>query len=214
MPSRISGCPRRAFSLAMRKSHASASSQPPPRAKPEMAAMVARGMSATALSARRNSCPICSASARVMTSVGASADRNSEISAPAAKIRSPPVTTTAPGGSVAQALGRRRRAARSSSFDSAFTLGLSRRTTATPSVAPLDEHERRRHGRGRYSRSPAAARRPTTGRRARAATSAASVVELGSAGGLGPLVEQRGDDAHELVAAPAPPAGARARPWR
>ena len=34
MPSRISGWPSVAFSLAMRKSHASASSQPPPSAKP------------------------------------------------------------------------------------------------------------------------------------------------------------------------------------
>ena len=43
--------------------------------------------------------PMSSASARVITSSGASAERNSEISAPAAKMRSPPVTTTAPGGS-------------------------------------------------------------------------------------------------------------------
>ncbi|MPM71898.1 hypothetical protein SDC9_118869 [bioreactor metagenome] len=39
MPSPTSGCPNVAFSDAMRISHASASSQPPPRAKPFTAAM-------------------------------------------------------------------------------------------------------------------------------------------------------------------------------
>src|SRR3712207_6876027 len=35
MPSRISGCPKTADSSAIRKSHASASSHPPPRARSE-----------------------------------------------------------------------------------------------------------------------------------------------------------------------------------
>ena len=61
--------------------------------------MVARGMSATALSARRKSWPMSSASARVMTSSGASATGTRRCRRPPAKIRSPPVTTTAPGGS-------------------------------------------------------------------------------------------------------------------
>src|SRR5580698_4075725 len=57
---------------------------------------------------------------------------NSEISAPAAKIRSPPHTTTAPGGSSAN---DSTAAANSSSkpTDSALALGRSRRTKATPS---------------------------------------------------------------------------------
>src|SRR5690606_9770969 len=96
-----------------------------------MAAIVARGMSATALRARRKCCPRASASLREMTRLGSSGARNSEISAPAAKIRSPPVTTTAPGGSS----WRTRAAAsswRSSSVESAFTLPCCRRRTATP----------------------------------------------------------------------------------
>ena len=58
MPSRISGWPKRAPSDATRKSHARASSQPPPRAKPLTAAMVGQGRSATALSARRKAPPM------------------------------------------------------------------------------------------------------------------------------------------------------------
>ena len=61
MPSRISGWPSLAFSLAMRKSQARASSQPPPSAKPEIAAIVARGMAATALSAPQEGWPPSSA---------------------------------------------------------------------------------------------------------------------------------------------------------
>ena len=48
MPRRISGWPNRARSDATRKSHARASSHPPPSATPLTAAIVARGMSATA----------------------------------------------------------------------------------------------------------------------------------------------------------------------
>ena len=43
-PSSTSGWPKRAFSGAMRRSHARASSQPPHRAKPDTAAMTHRGM--------------------------------------------------------------------------------------------------------------------------------------------------------------------------
>ena len=57
---------------------------------------------------------------------------NSLMSAPAANTLSPPVTTTAPGGSSVSAL-RRDLELRSTSLDSALTFGLSSRTTATPS---------------------------------------------------------------------------------
>ena len=58
---------------------------------------------------------------------------NSEMSAPAAKIRSPPVTTTAPGGSSVRS-GRPPRNSASSALDSAFTLPLASVMTATPSA--------------------------------------------------------------------------------
>ncbi len=51
-PRRISGRPSRASSAQTRKSQASASSSPPPRAKPLTAAMVARGSEASAPRAR------------------------------------------------------------------------------------------------------------------------------------------------------------------
>ena len=54
MPRRISGWPSLAVSDTSRKSQASASSQPPPRAGPAMAAIVTLGMAATADSASRN----------------------------------------------------------------------------------------------------------------------------------------------------------------
>ncbi len=44
-PRFISGCPKRAFSLAMIRSHASASSRPPPSAKPLTAAITGIGRS-------------------------------------------------------------------------------------------------------------------------------------------------------------------------
>src|SRR3954447_19916605 len=107
----------------MRKSQASASSQPPPRATPLTAAIVARGISATAFNANRNRCPMRSAS---------SGPPNSEMSAPAANTRSPPVTTTAPGG-LSVSVRAASSSCRSSALDSAFTLPFSSRMTATPS---------------------------------------------------------------------------------
>ena len=61
-----------------------------------------------------------------------SAPVNSEMSAPAAKIRSPPVTTTAPGGSALNASAASFSSA-SRAADRALTLPLASVTTATPS---------------------------------------------------------------------------------
>src|SRR4029453_15676255 len=58
---------------------------------------------------------------------------NSEMSAPAAKIRSPPVTTTAPGGSSVRATATASSCA-SNPLDKGLTLGFSSRTPATPSL--------------------------------------------------------------------------------
>ena len=81
-------------------------------------------MSATAASERWNSPPRC---------LPSSGPPNSEMSAPAAKIFGPPVTTTAPGG-----MARRSVAISSSSVstrdDSALTLPLCNVMTATPSL--------------------------------------------------------------------------------
>ena len=103
--------------------------------------MVDPGMSATALRAVRNCPPSDSASAWLITWWASPGSPNSVISAPAANSRSPPVTTTAPGGS-----SRRSTAAasswRSSSWDSAFTFGLSSRSDGHAVVAALDVDQR------------------------------------------------------------------------
>jgi hypothetical protein len=65
--------------------------------------------------------------------VASVAPPNSEMSAPAAKIRSPPVTTTAPGGSSVRARAASRSPA-TTAPDNAFTLPLASVMTATPSA--------------------------------------------------------------------------------
>ena len=71
---------------AMRRSHASATSSPPPSAYPLIAAITGRGIAGSASMARRNAGPI---------SCDATGSVNSLMSAPAANARSLPVTTTA-----------------------------------------------------------------------------------------------------------------------
>src|SRR5437764_4932697 len=85
--------------------------------------MVARGMAAIASNESRNWPPTVRAS---------SGPPNSLMSAPAAKMRSPPQTTTAPGGSdVSDSAAAA--SCRSNSVERAFILGRSSRMTATPS---------------------------------------------------------------------------------
>src|SRR5688500_14111544 len=86
-----------------------------------MAAIVIRGIAAHVLSVVKNWPPI---------SCG-SPCWNSVMSAPAAKMRSPPVSTTAPGGSEVNDSAAES-SCRRTSDEIAFTFGLSSRTTATP----------------------------------------------------------------------------------
>ena len=86
IPSWISGNPRRAPSPATRRSHASASSNPPPSAKPSIAAITGRGIDPSASNAPRNA---------AVTRGAAPGSVNSDTSAPAASAFSLPVTTTA-----------------------------------------------------------------------------------------------------------------------
>ena len=86
-----------------------------------MAAIVILGMAAHVFSVCRNSAPIWLGSPFW----------NSEMSAPAAKMRLPPVITTAPGGSDVKDSAASN-SCRRTSAEIAFTFGLSSRTTATP----------------------------------------------------------------------------------
>ena len=122
IPNSTSGSPSRESSAPTRKSQARASSNPPPRAYPLMAAMVARGRLARASRARWKLAP----------TVSAPAPPSSAISAPAAKIRRPPQRTTAPGGSSWSAAATERICS-STATESAFAFGRSSRTRATPS---------------------------------------------------------------------------------
>ena len=121
-PSRISGTPNLESSAPTRKSHASASSRPPPSAKPFTAAIVARGTAPSAPSAAAKFRP--TASAPMLSS--------STMSAPAAKIRRPPHNTTAPGGSSTNPAAASCNCP-STAADSAFAFGRSSCTSATPS---------------------------------------------------------------------------------
>ena len=82
----------------MRRSQASASSHPPPSAKPDTAAITHRGMAADRVERPEEGA--------APTTRASSGPPNSLMSAPAANSRSPPVTTTAPGGSSVSACGR------------------------------------------------------------------------------------------------------------
>ena len=124
IPSSISGWPRRAVSPATRRSHASASSSPPPSAKPVMAAMTGRGIAATASSASR----------KLRATVRASSGPpNSSMSAPAASAFSLPHTTTAltvASAAISRAVSA---SAPSIACDSGLSGGRFRRSTTTPS---------------------------------------------------------------------------------
>ena len=125
MPSRISGWPNTARSPARSGSRRRAPARSrrrgrtrtPPRSPCEGSPRPHR--------ARRGS-------TAVIRAPPPSAPPNSEMSAPAAKIRSPPVITTAPGGIAVQARPRSRAAGRATPAR-ALTLPLSSVTTATPS---------------------------------------------------------------------------------
>ena len=103
-------------------------------------------------SARRNSCPISSASARVITSAGASATELGDLGAG----REDPVAAGDDDRArrvVAQALGRRRPAGASSCRRQRVHLRVVEADDGDAVVAPLDVHEGPRHGRGRYRSS-------------------------------------------------------------
>src|SRR4051812_30050181 len=134
---------------------------------------------------------------------------NSLMSAPAAKMRSPPVTTTAPGRSAASASARARNV-RINAPDRAFTLGLSRVRMATPS----SRRSRRTSSGSSGIPRPYLSADPLqqlVGRRpgVEAASNDARlqpVVPVAPAQLAGPDVEPRDDDAAQLVAqAPLPP---------
>jgi len=99
MPRRISGWPNRLDVPAIRRSQASASSQPPPSATPATAAIVGHGIPATAFNAPRKAAPIRATCSGGEIANGSVPPRsaNSEMSAPAAKILGPPVSTTTLG---------------------------------------------------------------------------------------------------------------------
>ena len=145
---------------------------------------------------------------------------NSEMSAPAAKTRSPPVTTTAPGGSSRERARAAPRAGAAAPCESALTFGWSRRTTATPSSRRSTVHERGRSGMaGPYRRAQSLAvrqqlrRRRSTGRGARADDLGRERSAL-AVGDAGARLARAGAAtiARELVARRARPAGGRARP--
>src|SRR5215467_10597450 len=124
----ISVRPSCASSAAMRISQARASSRPPPRAKPRMAAMT--GCEQRSISARKSS--------RLRDSrkfVGVGGSRNSRMSAPAQKARSPaPVmTTTFTVSSVRSRVKMSRSWARMALFMALSTSGRSRVRVRTPS---------------------------------------------------------------------------------
>src|SRR5215831_12625675 len=126
----ISVRPSCASSAAMRMSQARASSRPPPRAKPRMAAMM--GCEQRSISARKSS--------RLRESrkwVGVGGSRNSRMSAPAQKARSPaPVmTTTFTVSSVRRRVKISRSWARMALFMALSTSGRSRVRVRMPSFA-------------------------------------------------------------------------------
>ena len=82
-PSRISGWPRVASSATTRQSQASASSQPPPRAYPVTEATTGLGIRATASKAAESGPARSAISTYDIPAI-------SLMSAPAAKVRSPP----------------------------------------------------------------------------------------------------------------------------
>ena len=125
IPSRISGWPTRAFSLAMRRSQLIASSSPPPSAKPFTAAITGRGIAATPSKAARNERSMCFAAAW---------SPNSLMSAPAANAFSPPSTTTAFTASSLAKLSAAPAISASNAWESAFIGGRLRRSVATPSA--------------------------------------------------------------------------------
>src|SRR5215471_5819959 len=125
----ISVRPSCASSAAMRISQARASSRPPPRAKPRMAAMM--GCEQRSISARKSS--------RLRDSrkwVGVGGSRNSRMSAPAQKARSPaPVmTTTLTVSSVRSRVKMSRSWARMPLFMALSTSGRSRVRVRIPSL--------------------------------------------------------------------------------
>src|SRR5581483_10632156 len=150
-----------------------------------MAAIVTLGMAAMVSNARRNTAPMRTAS---------SGPPNWAMSAPAANTRSPPHTTTAPGGSFTRASAASPSSVRSST-DSAFIFGRSRRTTATPS-AP----------RSTCTNSGSAIRRvkQTLGRRVRVESAGQHLVAqpvelLAAAARVRVLLDPAGDDLADLV---------------
>ena len=97
---------------------------------------------------------------------------------------------------VAQALGRRPPARAARAVDSALTLGLSRRMTATPSARRSTcTRTRGMGGDARPVHPSEPLGRPTRGRRRRVDHRGHQLVEPRRPGGQRPLVEQRGDDA-------------------
>src|SRR5690625_2828636 len=128
-PSPTSGRPRRAPSAAMRRSHASATSRPPPKAKPFTAAIVGTGSAARAL---RTSWPERAASRPANASLPRRV--NSLMSAPATKARPEPVRMSA---FTASAPATTSSASPNSSIRSAFsalrTSGRSKVMVAMPS---------------------------------------------------------------------------------
>src|SRR5581483_11697436 len=150
-----------------------------------MAAIVTLGMAAMVSNARRNTAPMRTAS---------SGPPNWAMSAPAAKTRSPPHTTTAPGGSLTSDSAASPSSVRSST-DRAFIFGRSRRTTATPSSP-----------RSTCTNEGSAIRRvkQTFGRRVGVEPAGqhlvAQLVEgVAAAAGVGVLLDATGDDLADLV---------------
>ena len=111
--------------------------------------MVARGMSATAFSARRNSCPISSASARVITSVGRLGRAELGDLGAGGEDAVAAGDHDGAGRVVAKVLGRPSASSRSSAVRQRVDLGVVEADDGDAVVAPFEVHERRRHGRGR-----------------------------------------------------------------
>src|SRR3982074_219545 len=143
-----------------------------------MAAMVTLGRAASPSRARRNRPPI---------SAALSGPANSSMSAPAAKMRSPPHTTTAPGGSASSSPATAP-SWRSSSTDSAFILGRSRRMRATPS------------GRRSTDTNDSAMRRATLAPRRSAALAGGAQNPLGRGVGIALAGHHLAQQSVELVA--------------
>ena len=149
-PRPVSGRPKRAVWEATMMSHIRASSKPPPRQWPLTAATTGLGNSRTQ---RHDS-----------TNASASAGGGMpSTSAPAAKARSPPASTTAPIASSAARASRWPRRAAMTSAEIALSLSgrFSRSTTiggaaSKSTTSPLTPRPRRRRGRPPRGRTPAA----------------------------------------------------------